>query len=426
MKRTLWIFVMGLVIIGSTIVALYVIRKNKALHQYVHPNSQAIMSVSLDDLLLDNIDQLFKRRTADSVASDHGLLDIASWWSAGIGIPAQIHFFTLNDNPLTFFTIQKIKDIEKWETFVKEHMTDTIQIITPSGQPLSFAHLSSGVSTMYDDQYLLLRIAISKQHADNEMSAIWGEKNTWMYVSNFPASPAENQKAHVVYRHTDGTLQLFADLTKGHITLAGDWQLDSNIPTRVQVRVPKVGDHSFLAFWSDLPLAETPFITRFLSSFADIEPDRLLDNSHGYVDLFMSADMTTQRDTVIVYDYDEDFNAIEKKEIQEVTVPNIESVWKGNEQLAGALPEKLFYRFYKQVADSLVLLSTKEDNSFSPAFVVAKSPFQIAVDFKNLPASWADSMLRSLQQRALQIDIETSALNQRMLGITGNIRYEKR
>lgn len=426
MKRTLWIFAMVLVIIGSTIVALYIIRKNKALHQYVHPNSQAIMSVSLDDLLLDNIDQLFKRRKAESVASDPDLLDIESWWKAGIGIPAQIHFFTLNDNPLTFFTIQKIKDIEKWKTFLKGHVTDTIRIITPSDQPLSLAHLSSGVSTMYDDQYLLLRVAVTNQHAGNEMSAIWGEKNTWMYVSNFSAPPAENPKAHVVYRHTDGTFQLFADVTKGHITLAGEWQLDTNIPTAAQVRVPKMGDHSFLAFWSDLPLAQTSFITRFLSVVADIEPDMLLDNSYGYVDLFMSADMTTQRDTVIVYDYDEDFNAVEKKEIQEVTVPNVESVWKGNEQLAGALPEKLFYRFYKQAADSLVLLSTKEDNGFSPEFVAAKSPFQIAVDFKNLPASWADGMLRSLQQRALKIDIETSALNQHMLGITGSIRYEER
>lgn len=425
MKRTLWIFAVLLVIAIGTIVALFLVRKSKALDQYVHSDSQAVVTISLDDLMLDNLDQLFKRHAVDRVAPTSRLLDIKNWWRAGVGIPAQIHFFTLPDNPLTFYTIQKITNPAKWDAFLKKHVTDTIQIIEVSEQQLSCARLSSGVSSLYDNQYLLLRLAPAKQDDDREMLAIWEEKDNWVYVRDFNFSTTENPKAHVVYRHTDGTFQLFANLSNDYISLSGDWQLASDIPTIAQAREPEIND-LFISFSSNLPLPETSFITKFFSTFASIEADELVGNAYDYVDVYVSADLTRQQDTVIVYDYDEDFNSIEKKEMQEIKVPVIESAWKGSEQLAAALPEKLFYRLHRYASDSLVILSTKEDAEFSTTFRPSSSPFQLAVDFRNIPVSWTNDILRSLRQQALQIDIESSALSQRTLGITGRIRYKEK
>lgn len=426
MKRTLRIFAMLLVITAGSIVALYLVRKNNTFHPYVHPNSQAVMSISVDDLMLDNLDQLFKRRTVDTVAPVSRLLDIKNWWRAGVGIPAQIHFFTLPDNPFTFYTIQEIKNLEKWDAFLKEYLTGPAQIIEQAEQPLSLVHLSSGMIAIYDDQYLLLRLTPTKQDDIGEVLAIWEEKNEWAHIRDFNFPMGENPKAHVTYRHTDGTFRLFAHLSKGQISLSGDWQLASDIPIVTWVREPEMDDLFFISFWSNLPLAQTPFITKFLSAFAAIEAEKLVDNAYGYVDVYVSADMTQQRDTVITYDYDEDFNSIAKTEIQETNVPVIESAWKGNEKLTTVLPEKLFYRLNKQASDSLVILSTKEDTGFSPMFITASNPFRLVVDFRNVPAFWTKGILQSLQQKALQIDIGMSAINQRTLDITGGIQYEER
>src|SRR5690606_6431867 len=142
-------------------------------------------------------------------------------------------------------------------------------------------------------------------------------------------------------------------------------------------------------------------------------------------DLFISTDITTQQDTIITYDYDADFNSVEKKEIQEIHVPVIENVWKGDTQLAAALPEKLLYRFYKDVQDSLIILSTKKDPEFTPLFVSAASPFHLTVDFRNLPSSW-NNMLHPLQEQAFQIAVETSIIEKKTLGITGSIRYAEK
>lgn len=423
MKRTLWIFAMVLVIAAGTIIALYLFRKNKALDQYVPANSQAVVSIALDDLLLDNMGQFFKQRK-DSIVPASGLLDIENWWKAGIHIPAQIHFFTMKDNPLTFFTIQKIEKPKKWDAFLKEHGIDSVQVMEHAGQRLSFARLSSGVNVLYDDRYLLLRLTASKQDEDNEMQTIWDEMNSWVYVRDFNFPPAENSKAHIAYRHTDGTFQLFADVSKGDVALSGNWHLTTDAPAISKMRKRETND-SFISLWSSLPLTEIPFITRLLSILSDVEPNILLNNASDYVDVLVGSGTTIQQDTIITYDYDEDFNSVEKKEIQEISVPIIESAWKGNAQLVTALPEKLFYRFYKHVTDSLVLLSTKEDVEFTPLFITASGPFQLQVDFRNLPLSW-NNMLRPLQEKAFQIAIETSVVDKNTLGISGSIGYEEK
>lgn len=423
MKRTIWIFVVVLVITAGTIIALYLSRKNQALDQYVHPNSQAVVSIAVDDLLLDNMSQFFKRRT-DSIVPASGLLDMESWWRSGIHIPAQIHFFTLKDNPLTFFTIQKIAKPEKWDAFLKEHCIDSVQVMEDAGQRLSFAHLASNTDVLYDDQYLLLRLTATKQEEDNVMQAIWEAMNNWVYVSDFDFLPAENSKAHIAYRHTDGTFQLFADVSDGHVALSGDWHLTTDAPVISKIRKQET-NNTFISLWSTLSPTETPFITRSLSIFSDVESDMWVNHSYDYVDLFISSDITTQQDTIITYDYDADFNSVEKKEIQEIHVPVIENVWKGDTQLAAALPEKLLYRFYKDVQDSLIILSTKKDPEFTPVFVSAASPFHLTVDFRNLPSSW-NNMLHPLQEQAFQIAVETSIIEKKTLGITGSIRYAEK
>src|SRR5690606_19281066 len=140
MKRTLWIIAMVLVIAAGTIVALYLFRKNKALKQYIHPQSHAVVSIAVDDLLLDNISSVFTQRT-DSTPSASGFLTFENWTNAGIYIPAHIHFFSLKDHPLTFYTIQKITSPEKWSSFLKQQGAVVVLSMLHCEQSYSFSHL---------------------------------------------------------------------------------------------------------------------------------------------------------------------------------------------------------------------------------------------------------------------------------------------
>src|SRR5690606_15547392 len=139
MKRTLWIIAMVLVIAAGTIVALYLFRKNKALKQHIHPQSQAVVSIAVDDLLLDNMSSVFTQRT-DSTPSASRSLALENWTNAGIYIPAQIHFFSLKDHPLTFYTIQKITSPTKWVIFIKQQWAAVVQPKGHAEQALSFAY----------------------------------------------------------------------------------------------------------------------------------------------------------------------------------------------------------------------------------------------------------------------------------------------
>lgn len=423
MKRTLWIFVMVLVIAAGTIIALYLFRKNRALDQYVHSKSQAIVSVALDDLLLDNFDQLFRSRTQDTFGDKSPLLDVKNWWKAGISIPAQLHFFSLSNDPFTFFTIQRIDNIGKWEAFLNKYANDSVHAIDDAPE-LRLAHFPLLMTTLYNEHYALFRIGLSKPDSVEEMKVIWSEEKDWVYVRNLPFHSTKKTNAHLTYRDIDGTSQLFADIAENRISLSGHWQLTTEIPTdNMQVRKPKEHTNLFLSFWSMLPLAQTPVITNFLSAVSGIEETKLIDNSYGYTDLFIGNNMIMQQDTIVVYDYDEDFNSIERKEIQEISVPLIESVWKGNEQLVFSLPNKLFYKLSKTYTDSLILLSTDGRVEFSPTFETTSSPFYLLVDFKNIPGSWNGSIVRSLQQRDAKIEISTSSSDRITLEIDGCITY---
>ncbi|PRD56280.1 hypothetical protein C5749_03160 [Sphingobacterium gobiense] len=414
---------MVLVIAASTIIALYLFRKNRALNQYVHSKSQAIISLALDDLLLDNLDQLFKSRTQDTLGDKLSLLDIENWWKAGISIPAQLHFFSLNNDPFTFFTIQRINNIGKWEAFLNKYANDSVHAIDNAPE-LRLAHFPPFMTTLHNEHYVLFRIGLSKPDSVEEMKMIWSEEKDWMYVRNLPSYSTKKTNAHITYRDIDGTSQLFADIAENQMSLSGQWQLTTEIPTDViQVRKPKENTNLFLSFWSELPLAQTPVITKFLSAVSGIEEIKLINNSYGYTDLFIGNNMIMQQDTIVVYDYDEDFNSIERKEIQEISVPLIESVWKGNEQLAFSLPNKLFYKFSKTYTDSLILLSTDERVEFSPTFERTSSPFYLLVDFENIPSSWDGSIVRSLQQRDAKIEISTLSSNRITLEIDGCITY---
>lgn len=398
-----------LLLLGIILLTCYFVRKNEARNQYVHSNSEAVATIAFDDLLLDNVGQLFKRHAPDTEASKLDWLDMKNWWRAGVHIPAQIHFFSMKDKPLTFFTIQKITNVEKWKAFLKEQHIDSI------------THISPHVSVLYDDKFLLIGLTAFPQSLNTEIQAIWDRKDEWIYVRDLSFPSFINQNVHhFSYRHTDGTFQLFADKSGNEISLNGEWHLTTALPPNLQMRQRETSN-AFIWLQSSLPIAETPFILKTLSIFSTIEPDRCAANTYSYTDLLVSSESTLQHDTVIMYDYDINFNRIEKTEIQEITVPIIENTWKGNQQFATSLPNKLFYRFHKQMTDSLVLLSTKTDTELPSSFVTAPGPFYVTVDFRHLPPSWKRGRLHTLQEQGLQINIKTSVIDENRLGITGTI-----
>lgn len=421
MKRTLWIIAMVLVIAAGTIVALYLFRKNKALKQYIHPQSHAVVSIAVDDLLLDNISSVFTQRT-DSTPSASGFLTFENWTNAGIYIPAHIHFFSLKDHPLTFYTIQKITSPEKWGIFLKQQGAAVVQPMGHAEQPFSFAHLYSGVDVLYNDQYLLFRFTGLQPEENGDMHAIWKAMDSWVYIEDLDFHSAAYPQKHISYRHTDGAFQLFAEVAAGHIQLSGSWNLNSAIPTLSRQRI-LTEDDAFITLRSNLPLRETPFIPHSLASFSDLDPKTLALQTFDYVDVLVRSATTVQHDTIISYDYDEDFNSIEKKEIQESSVPVIESLWKGGTPLAAALPGKLFYQFNKYITDSLILLSTKQDKEFTPTFASTSSPFSLKVDFRHLPSSW-DQLFAPLRRKSFQITLETVVVNPNRLDLSGQIQYD--
>src|SRR5690606_11077019 len=109
--------------------------------------------------------------------------------------------------------------------------------------------------------------------------------------------------------------------------------------------------------------------------------------------------------------------------IQESSVPVIKSLWKVGTPLAATLPGKLFYQFNKYITDSLILVSTKQDNEFTPRLASTSSPFSLKVDFRLLPSSW-DQLFAPLRRKSVPITVETVVVNPNRLDLSGQIQYD--
>lgn len=422
MKRTSWILMLILVILAAISIFFLISRQRRAASQSVHPDCKAILSISIAKIAMDNWQQLFSGQNAGEADSSTNLLTIKNLWNSGLSIPSQAHFFSMDESPFIFYSIFRIRDAQKWASFLAEYAQDSTVVMNDSPST-SFVRLTPHMDAIYDQNSVLLRITWHKQTDIIQLKNIWSDMDYWIPVKDIEILKDEHPIDHIRYRQVDGSLILSAKIFDGHSEIHGNWQLKNPVDKPLSRRKTDM-DKLFLSFWNTLPLAEIPLFTDFLSTYTnDIIADSLSASCDGYMDMFISSETSTQHDTIIVYDYDENFNSIEKKEIQEIHVPMMESVWKGNQQLATLLPDKLYYTWNKTVTDSVVLLSTATPIEFQPIFSPTSSPFRLSIDCNHMPNSWSGTLSRSLKQRNMNLDIVTAMLDHHTLEITGRVNF---
>ena len=411
MKKVLGILAGILLLIGLGLVAAYFYRKNQAAKQLVPSNSQALLSISLDDILLEHWNDLFKNWGRDSSADSSSWPSLADYWNAGLAHPAEIYFFTLAEHEGSLYSIQRITDSTKWRVFWAEH-----------------APGSGYLQALADGEYVLFRLGMQKdERPDDDLQAILTNWQNWTAVANLKL-PQPPSGADLCYQKVDGSLSLFATLHEQNIKLSGNWRLQQAL-AKDQLpgarEIPSAGQ-TFLSFRNAIPLTETPWIGAALYKLAGIDSLALQEAGVGYVDLFIAQQMTTQQDTVLVYDYDENFNSIEKQEVRKISVPLIESAWKGDERLRALLPDKLFYAFHKQYShDGLLFLSTVQNDSLAATYTSESAPLHIQLNFAQVPAVWAKGAMETLRMKQVNLDLQGKLEEDgRELTLQGKLSYQ--
>lgn len=421
MKRIAIIIIASLLLIFTTLWTIYTVRQNRIQEQYISNSTTSILSIAVDDLILDNMSSLFSwsAKSSDSTEKKTSIKKII--FNAGISIPARIYLFSVAEKKDQFYGILSIKDYDNCFSYFAEHYPEGLNFVNKEKGIVSVG-INKYVKVLFDRKHLIYTVGAEQSNNFQYLQTLLGSPEQWKQIGSFAGFEHAITKKHISYVHKDKSLILEAMVAKNHTQIDGKWKLSQNLAEEFEVSSRDTTNQTAL-FWSLLPLRETPILSALMRKYTGLN-DQMLDSSYGnYFDLQIKADYTIQRDTSISYVYDDNFNSIEEKQVKELSVPSITHIWKYNPALAVALPEKMFYQFHKKQIKNYLVNTTV---STFPEQVQSKKtpyPFYCFIDFGTWPDTWMELPVGKLKERKVKVTLKTIPESKSLLSLKGHISY---
>lgn len=367
----LWIKRIILVIIG--LIALLAIsffgfkyyRALKSDEFKIPKNSYSVIRIKIDDLALD----LFKNSLSNyseyySTKEDSTrVINQKNILNLGVKIPADLYLFSLSDTSTTWYSILDISNEKNIDDFLKNKLAMQDSIFEDTGKSHRI-FINKSVAAMLGNGKMI--ISFGAGHQFKVMKELIGSNQSdWILAKSMVAGITKISDSKVSYTDLKKNWARL-DFNKGSINMEAYIKSQlfkfPNKPNEIQNQANKV--LSF-AFNSDLSLL-------LKDSQDQLEKLKLpVDSVYKYVGNFVSFRLedghVMETDTIITYDYDDNFDRVEKKEIQKVEVPDLAFNIMASPHLIGYLPDKMFYKFSKEYKQGMINLftGTKKDHNLN-------------------------------------------------------------
>ncbi|MCA5004187.1 hypothetical protein [Sphingobacterium bovistauri] len=398
---------------------LYTLRKNDIKDQYVSSSSTRILSIAVDDLLLDNISNLYPWRDDKS----KGKKQRDSWlkkliFDAGIKIPARIYSFSTDAHQNQFFGILAVKNYDDCFSFFATEYPDGINFIDKEKGIVNVV-VNKHINVLFNYSHIIYNIALGDNLDLENLQSMLLQPDTWTQISALNGFENTLSTKHITYMQKDGRLTLEGTVSSDKTEINGKWLLSQNLDDNLLVREMDSLEQT-LTFWNLIPLNEIPLLSKLMNKFTGLAPEQLNSN---YFDLQIYRDPTSQQDSSISYVYDDDFNATEETKILEVAVPSIVHTWSYDEILEKSLPNKMFYRFNKKRIGPYLLNTTLETFPHQATRKATKHPLYLSVNFETWPEMWSIPILDRLKAKKVKATVSTTLHNKNEIHLNGQISY---
>lgn len=423
MKRIAIIISILLLLFLISVWSIYIVRKNKIENQYVIKASTSILSVAVDDLLLDNFSSLFpwkkSPKETEQDSSDTWIKEIM--WNAGIDIPARIYLFSKTDQVPEFYGILALKNYDECFSFFANRYANGISFLDKK-QGIVSVNVNNYVKVIFDHNNLIYKIGAKKNSGFEDLHILLKQPNTWVQINSFPEFGDILSNKHISYTQKDKRFKLEASITKHKIDITGEWLISQDLAKDFSVRAIDTTNQA-ITFWTMLSLDDMPLLADLMHKYTGLDQLQLQNSYANYFDFQVKSDVTIQRDTLITYSYDEDFNPIEEKKINEINVPYIAHAWIDNNALAESLPTAMFYKFYKQRKSGFLLNTTSQSTPNLVKIEETLYPFYLYINFGKWPDTWLVEPFDKLKANQVKVEVSTIIQNKNSLSIQGQINY---
>lgn len=312
---------------------------------------------------------------------------------SGLKIPAQIFVYTVKSkSDQTYFCTLPVADTVLLKSFIKEKLG--ITAVKNMGQYITGSSSNGRLSIAFNTHMFVAGYSLNGEKVENVIADLLNKRNL-LPNNDQLLIKLKGLKAHLAYVFKDcyGT----GDFKDGQLHLEGSFSSE-HFDVKGKTFSHRTFDKdAIIKMWFNV----TPSLNKSYAGFKvksyDVYPDSLLRYCNGYFDIEMGKTVH-QVDTIITYEYNDDF---EKEEIvtpRNVTVPGINSVMashakglidylsKSNIIVSGQVNKELFplYRLYAKSNETTVMLSTDRNAVISASRENTPYFFYLGIDFEQL------------------------------------------
>jgi len=357
MKKILIAATSLILLLLLAVYGLFRYRQYSSYKNRVHQHASLIFKI--------NIDEIVKKRGLSSIKSD----------TRGFGVPANIFVYTVsNKSAHTFFCSLPVTDTSE----LKQYLIRTFKInhFEKNGQRIVWGNnADQRLKVAYNAENVAISYSLTKENVNDVLNELLEDKS-FLAVTDPRIEQLKEEDAPVVYNYKTYSGQ--ASFTDHSFTLKGTFPLeDLNVPDQSYCPADLAKGLSINA-WINADLKGLLKEDIHFKNYA-LKKDTLLKYYHGYAAI-ESGNLINQYQPVVTYEYNDEFEKVERIQQKEVKVPDITLSLKGNapallsylQKQAVISPDEelnkdLFplYEVYSNNNTGLLQLSTSEERILS-------------------------------------------------------------
>ncbi|TCD08529.1 hypothetical protein EZ449_11840 [Pedobacter frigidisoli] len=314
MKKFLKITAVIVLLLLIFFVGTFKYRQYQANEVSIPKNATSLVKISIDEIykslaanMISNPGfyfQLDKKATAENKENK---------FDTGLKIPASIYCYTIEGKPKTaIFSRLAISDFQEFSNFIRN--TLKLNITKASGLNLAQNNLKN-FTILFNDEYAAIVITAQRDEFETVLKDILNERN-FIKVGDSKFNVIKKSTDHLAFIDKDN--KGYINFENGEINFDNEFLSKTIIPAKKPF-YRKFNTESAVSFWLNANFAKADNKTYKLKN-ASLERDSLLKYYKGYLD-FEWINTTQQTDSVITYEYNDDFEKVEKISLQKRAVP---------------------------------------------------------------------------------------------------------
>ena len=379
-------------------------QKKAVLKGVVHTEAESVIKIGIHDikktLLLDILSSPKYYWKNAKIARSKKEKDTIK--DSGKGIDPQTYsivFYTMKNHQNTYFSTLKIDDSEAFEIYILDYFKNINVPIETSEYKYAIDKKSKLVLAWTADK---LAIAFHLEPSFDKCKAVFDDvllKDMLMYdTNNSYLKRLISSENHLTYLKNDSEISI--NFLDGKAILSGVWFTKNPNQFKTEIRYTADPNASLLWYFDGNFENEEnrKWASTVMESFSffeknNLNPTLLTAQMNGMMSVSVKG-TTIQSDTIITYEYDENFEKVETKSIQEKKAPiivlnlgsntNLNTYLKEQGALAnGILMALPYYSFYAQEDSINSIFSTSKHHSILKS-KTGSYFFNLEVDFENL------------------------------------------